>query len=47
MWEYLESFANGGVQVDRHNSFFVGDAAGRLINPVCFLIRTLFKNYLA
>lgn len=29
MWEYLEKEANNGLEIDKNQSFFVGDAAGR------------------
>ncbi|XP_067101767.1 bifunctional polynucleotide phosphatase/kinase [Osmerus mordax] len=32
MWEHLSEKANGGVSVDRSQSLYVGDAAGRPVN---------------
>lgn len=32
MWKYLEQHSNGGVAIDRKNSFYCGDAAGRAKN---------------
>ncbi|XP_072546823.1 bifunctional polynucleotide phosphatase/kinase isoform X2 [Salminus brasiliensis] len=32
MWEHLSEKANGGVHVDKSQSFYVGDAAGRPVN---------------
>jgi len=29
MWEYLENYGNGGVDINKQQSFYVGDAAGR------------------
>lgn len=29
MWEYMETFCNNGIKVNRNRSLFVGDAAGR------------------
>lgn len=29
MWDHLEKFENGGIELDMKSSFYVGDAAGR------------------
>lgn len=48
MWEYLEHFENGNVNVDRSLSLFVGDAAGRIVTKVFFSVSyfALFALYL-
>ena len=30
IWEYLEKCRNGNIQIDQSNSFYCGDAAGRV-----------------
>ena len=30
VWEYLEKYRNGNIQIDQSNSFYCGDAAGRV-----------------
>jgi histidinol phosphatase-like enzyme len=30
LWEYLEKYRNGNIQIDQSNSFYCGDAAGRV-----------------
>ena len=29
MWEYFEKNLNGNIKIDKRNSFYCGDAAGR------------------
>ena len=29
-WEYLEKYKNGNIKIDQSNSFYCGDAAGRV-----------------
>lgn len=36
MWNLLETSFNGNVKVDRLNSIYVGDAAGRVRTKVNF-----------
>lgn len=39
MWDYLESTENGDIKIDRSQSVYVGDAAGRVATKVvlCFI----------
>lgn len=37
MWNLLETSYNGSLKIDRSNSIYVGDAAGRVKTKVIFV----------